>query len=161
MTRNLSHIARTGRPRLYKTQQELDKLIAGYFNDCDSRIKTTMNKDGDELTMLVPAPYTLSGLALYLGMDRHQLMEYEQHDEFHHSIRLARLKIAADMERRLYETPNQAGIIFGLKNNYGWRDTQEIRQTNVEETTHIYRPEKLPEPVEGEITGKGLPEPKE
>jgi hypothetical protein len=58
------------------------------------------------------------------------------------------------MERRLYETSNQAGIIFGLKNNYSWRDQSEQTVTNKGEQTVIYRPEKLPEPViEGEIVG--------
>lgn len=156
MVRRVSHIATTGRPRKYKTEAELVKAIDGYFDACDSRIKTFVDKDGNETTALVPEPYTMSGLAYAIGLDRWQLVEYAKHDAFYPTIANSRGRVERDMERRLYETPNQAGIIFGLK-NYGWRDTQEVRQTNVDEQVVIYRPEKL----DAIDIDNGLPEPKD
>jgi DNA-packaging protein gp3 len=150
-----------GRPRLYGTGDELRKAIDKYFNDCDSRIKTIWDKDGNETNMVVPAPYTISGLCLAIGMDRNQILEYAEHDEYSYHIKYARDRCIADVERRLLETSNQAGAIFWLKNNAFYRDTQEVRQTNVAEQTVIYRPEKLPDIVDGEIADKGLPEPKD
>lgn len=142
-----------GQPRAIKTKEELQKRIDKYFNDCDSRIKTFVDKDGNETTALVPQPYTMSGLAMSIGLDRARLLNYEREEtkEYYYTIKLARQRVEADMERRLYETSNQAGIIFGLKNNYGWRDERVIESTVKQESTVIYRPEKLPEPIEGEI----------
>lgn len=144
--------ATRGQPRSYKTGAELQAAIDKFFLECDSRLKTFVDKDGTEVTARVPAPYTISGLAMALHMDRARLIEYQEHDEYYYAIKEARQKCEADMERRLYETSNQAGIIFGLKNNYGWRDQSEQTVTSKAEQTVIYRPEKLPEPtIEGEI----------
>lgn len=150
---------RPGAPRLYKTREALQEAIDGFFLACDSRIKTFVDKDGNETTALVPAPYTISGLALAIGMDRSRLIEYGNNDEFYDTIKRAKQMCEADMERRLYETSNQAGIIFGLKNNYAWRDQSEQTVTSKGEQTVIYRPEKLPEPIEGEVVTRGMIEP--
>jgi hypothetical protein len=147
-------IAPEGKPRKYKTREELQKVVDDYFNTNDSRLKTFVDKDGNETTALVPAPYTISGLARAIGLDRAQIIEYGNNQEYYNVIKDARLRCQADVERRLLETSNQAGAIFWLKNNAGWRDEQIIDSTNRTETTVIYRPEKLPETTEGEIIDK-------
>lgn len=156
----VQHNAHTGRPRLYKSEAELQVKIDQFFLECDSRLKVFADsKTGEEIVARVPAPYTISGLALALGMDRHQLIEYESNQEFYHAIKVARERCAADVERRLLESSNQAGAIFWLKNNAQWRDQSEQTVTSKGEQTVIYRPEKLPEPIEGEVVTRGMIEP--
>ena len=100
-----------GRPRKFATATELRKKITAYFKERDRKGK----------------PYTVCGLALALGLDRKALIEYAQQPEFSNTIKKAKLRIEAQLEERLmdkaFSTP---GVIFNLKNNFGWRDEQKI-----------------------------------
>lgn len=105
----LKHVG--GRPPLYDSAEELDKLIQKYFDDCikDKR------------------PYTMSGLAYALGMDRRTLINYGKDEKFFHSVKRAKEFVEQSLEEKLISTPGIAtGIIFNLKNNYDWKDKQEI-----------------------------------
>lgn len=101
-----------GRPLKFKTVEELRKKIDGYFEMCDS-------KDSKEI-------YTVTGLCLFLDCDRDTLVNYSKREEFFGSIKKAKLKIEKSIEIRLMTTMNVAGAIFNLKNNFGWKDRQEI-----------------------------------
>jgi hypothetical protein len=151
-SRTIQKRSHAGAPRRYETAEALQAAIDQFFNQCDSRLKTFVDKDGNETTALVPSPYTISGLALAIGLDRARLIEYGNNDEFYNVVKAARQRCEADIERRLLESSNQAGAIFWLKNNAQWRDQTEQTVTSKGEQTVIYRPEKLPEPtIEGEI----------
>ena len=54
----------TGRPLKYKTAEELDKAIEQYYADCQKQMR----------------PYTMSGLAVALGIDRKTLLNYVTHN---------------------------------------------------------------------------------
>ena len=100
-----------GRPPLYDSVEELDILIKKYFDDCikDHR------------------PYTMSGLAFALGMSRRTLINYGKDEKFFHSIKRAKEFIEQSLEERLISTTGVAtGVIFNLKNNYDWKDKQDI-----------------------------------
>ena len=90
-------------------------------------------------------PYTVSGLALHLGCDEDTLSNYENKAEifmeegiekyerylkFFGALKRAKLAIKNYTERQLFRSSgNVVGAIFSLKNNYGWADKQEIKQT--------------------------------
>ena len=98
----------------YKTQEELQKGIDEYFKKCDKEKK----------------PYTMSGLAYHLDIDRRTLVNYGNQDLFFSQIKTAKQKIQAQLEENALEGKSNAIFtIFNLKNNYGWTDKQEI-QTN-------------------------------
>jgi hypothetical protein len=113
-----------GRPLKFKSAKELESLIEEYFDYCDNRIKT-FYKDGQDITASVPAPYTMSGLARRLKIDRKTLVNYSHKDEYFLTIKDARERVQEDIETRLMETHNQTGAIFNLKNNFGWQDKRE------------------------------------
>lgn len=116
-----------GRPLLYKTAEDMQKVIDEYFDYCDNRIKEIHDKEGSTVAITVPEPYTMSGLAYALGMDRRSIIEYKNRDEFFPTIKRARSKVERDVERRLLEGTNGAtGAIFNLKNNFGWRDQRDV-----------------------------------
>ena len=104
----------------YKTEKELQKGIEAYFNMCDEKQK----------------PYTMSGLALSLGIDRTTLVRYGDRDLLANLIKNAKQKVQAQLEENaLMGKGNAVFTIFNLKNNYGWRDQVEVK--NEHEITKV------------------------
>lgn len=78
-------------------------------------------------------PYTMSGLAYFLGTNRMTIMNSRNRNpEINEIIGRARDKIEQYVEEQLFVNPRTVGCIFNLKNNFGWQDKQEISvgQTN-------------------------------
>lgn len=100
-----------GRPLKYKDVKTMQKDIDKYFADCDKKKR----------------PYTVSGLAYALDTNRQTLLNYEDNEEFFDTIKRAKAKIELFNEEQLYNKDvSTTGVIFNLKNNYGWKDKQEI-----------------------------------
>ena len=106
-----------GRPRKYKSVEEMQKAIDNYFMQCDT----------EEL------PYTVAGLALALGFeDRCSLLDYMQYTDeddikFCHTIKRAKTKIESNVvQNMLLGKYNPTGSIFSLKNNFNYKDKQEV-----------------------------------
>lgn len=111
-----------GRPKKYNSVEEMQQLINDYFNYCDENKK----------------PYTVSGLANALDLTRQSLLNYEEDDEFFDTIKRAKSKIEQFAEECLFVGSNTAGVIFNLKNNYNWKDKQEIEaEVNTDVTINI------------------------
>jgi hypothetical protein len=122
-----------GRPKKYQTKEELSALIEEYFNKCDNRVVTKFSAQHGAFDVKEPEPYTMSGLAYWLGIDRDTLLRYSKEEEFYGTIKEARARVHADVERRLMET-NPTGAIFNLKNNFGWVDKTE---SEVKQSTEL------------------------
>lgn len=102
-----------GRPLKYETVEELDKAINKYFADCN----------------MLEEPYTITGLALALDVDRKTLINYEKRDEFFHTIKKAKLRVENYLEKKLIKDTSTTGIIFNLKNNFEWKDKSEVEHS--------------------------------
>ena len=102
-----------GRPPKYTNVEEMQEKIDKYFMECDARNE----------------PYTVTGLALTLDVDRRTLLNYSEKDEFFPTIKKAKLRVENYLEKRLINDSSTTGIIFNLKNNYDWRDKQEIEHS--------------------------------
>lgn len=129
-----------GRPLHFKSVEELQKQIDEYFKSCWTQ-KIDMfgnpvflkNKDGkktDEKVMVQSKPYTITGLAVFLGTNRETLMNYEEKEEYFDTIKRAKEICHTYAEESLFIGKNPAGAMFNLKNNYGWKD-----QTQTDITT--------------------------
>ncbi len=115
-----------GRPLKYESVEVLENLIDEYFKSDDAHLMTTT----DQGPVKIPAP-TMSGLALYLDMDRKTLYNYGKNSQFFPTIKRAKARVEQYLEKRLYG--NQVtGTIFSLKNNFDWVDKVESTNTNVE-----------------------------
>lgn len=100
---------KVGRPLKFKSVKELEDKIEAYFND-DSNY-----------------PYTVSGLAVWLDCDRKTLTNYEEKDKFFPTIKKAKTRIEASIEKgALLGLYNPTFAIFNMKNNFGWQDKQEV-----------------------------------
>ncbi len=139
-----------GQKRRFLTPEHLQAMVEEYFESCNGPM---LAKDGtlvrDNLGNIVKAqvrPYTLSGLALYLGISTETLRRYRQGrldsilDEmqaetgdvltFSRVVSNAKQRIEAYAESRLYDHDGQRGAQFVLDCCYGWVGAQE--RANIE-----------------------------
>lgn len=100
-----------GRPLLFGSVEELQKRIDDYFHYCDRKEK----------------PYTITGLAVFLDTSRQTLINYEGRNEYFDTIKKAKDQCEAYLEEGMMTNKlNPTACIFSAKNNYGWRDKQEL-----------------------------------
>lgn len=119
-----------GKPLKFKSPEELAKRIDEYFHYCDTHTTIEVMKNGERVEVPDPKPYTVSGLAYYLGTTRRTLLDYEaKNDEYFHTIRAAKAKIEAFVEESLWTPKIAQGVVFNLKNNFGWKEQQDINMS--------------------------------
>lgn len=117
---------KVGRPLAFKSVEELECKVNAFFSSDDAHVINYT--DGQEQKTFAP---TISGLAVYLGVDRKTIVNYSNKEEYFPTIKKARAKIEAHLEKRLFGN-NVTGTIFNLKNNFDWKDKSEVSNTNVE-----------------------------
>ena len=105
-----------GRPLKYETAGQLQADIDAYFHDC------IYDKDGNKRE--TQKHLTISGLAIALDVDRKTITNYESREEYFPTIKRAKTIIENYMEEKLFGN-NVTGVIFNLKNNFGWKDKKE------------------------------------
>ncbi len=111
-------MSKLGRPKIFNDVKEVEEKINAYFNYCEEKEK----------------PYTMSGLAYYLGISRQTLVNYSNQDQFFDTIKKARDRVQMQLEENaLSNKANPTFTIFNLKNNFDWKDNNEVK-TNVEIT---------------------------
>lgn len=76
-------------------------------------------------TFVPQRPLTITGLAVHLGTTRELLNNYSKTDYFHDTIKKARSIIHNYSEESLWTPMITSGVIFNLKNNWGWKDQTE------------------------------------
>lgn len=106
-------MAKTGRPKKYKSVKLMKEKIDMYFEMCDEKNE----------------PYTVTGLCLALDICRDTLLEYSKDKLFSDTIKKAKLKIENYLEKHLITDSSTTGIIFNLKNNFGWTDKQQLEHS--------------------------------
>lgn len=107
----------------YKTVEEMQAAIDKFFEDRDSQDR----------------PYTITGLALALGFtSRQALLNYEGYTDeedkpFFDTIKKAKGKVEDSVEEKLLSGKyNATGGIFNLKNNFDWKDKQEVENSGTQ-----------------------------
>lgn len=115
-------MAGRGRPLLFNSVEELQASIDSYFRD-------TPVED-----------WAICGLAVHLNTSRQTLCNFEGREDFFDTIKAAKDKVEFAYERRGIKRGN-AFDIFGLK-NFDWKDTQDIKQTNMDLTPTLTNEQK-------------------
>lgn len=111
-----------GKPPRFDSPEAFQRAIDDYFDACDTDKR----------------PYTMAGLANAVGLSRQGLLNYESTDrtggrdrQYVDAVKRARSAVEQWVEEQSLSRDRQvAGHIFNLKNNFGWRDTQEIEHTH-------------------------------
>jgi hypothetical protein len=149
-----------GRPRIWKSVEEMQAAIDEYFVLCEGEM--LRNEDGTPMLnkWLEPVyinrkPPTVTGLALYLGLNsRQSLLHYQGRKEYCDAVTRAKMRIEEYAETRLFDKEGCNGAKFNLSNNFGWieRQQQEISAPGGEPLQvqfNIPRPGQKKEPEEG------------
>lgn len=111
-------MAERGRPRAFNSVEELESKINNYFEYCNKENK----------------PYTMSGLAYYLDVDRKTIVNYTKDEEYFPTIKKARDRVQMQLEENaLMNISNSTFTIFNLKNNFDWKDRIETNTENFEQ----------------------------
>ena len=141
-----------GRPKKFKSVAELDKVIKYYF---DSITKTNLvfdtiisgyedgekkkpiyeqipvlNNAGEQIktTNYLEIP-SITALCLDIGITRETWSQYAKQKGFSDSIKRAKAKIEKYNIEQLYVPKIATGVIFNLKNNFEWRDQQDLNHS--------------------------------
>lgn len=143
-----------GRPMKFKTVAELQAAIEEYFDYCDNRSRSMYVKElGDNISISDPAPYTMSGLAYALDIDRKTLLNYSKNEQFFPTVKRARERVERDVEERMNDKSKfTPGLIFNAKNNFGWVDKSEVDQNIKGDVTFL---NDVPRPKGGDASGQG------
>lgn len=129
----MSEEKKVGRPPMYNSAEEIQSKIDEYFESCKGEIlynsegEPLMDKYGNVIRVGV-RPLTITGLALALGFtSRRALLNYQDKDEFVHTITRAKAKVEQYAEERLFDKDGANGAKFSLANNFeGWKEKREI-----------------------------------
>jgi hypothetical protein len=107
-----------GKPKKWTDVELFTKKVDAYFDECDAK-GAKDNKEGF---------YNLTGLALYLGfLDRHTLLSYDEALEFSPVLKKARARIEEQRTEWLCRGKGWGpGLMFDLKNNFGWADVMHL-----------------------------------
>jgi hypothetical protein len=115
--KRVMNMATVGHPRLWKTPEELEKAISGFWEHCEK------NKD-------IP---DVEGLAFYLGTSRKILNEYEKREEYSTTVKKAKTRIAHEKKQLAMKGVIPAAVFcFDFKNNHEYVDKIEHVNTNVD-----------------------------
>ena len=144
--RKVRRMAKVGRPLKFKSAKKLKEKIDEYFDSC---FETEYHVIEGGREVLIPKaiagqmpedmiikrqtqiePMTITGLAVYPDTSRETLLNYEGKKEFFDTINRAKEIIKAFAEKQLFVGKNPAGVIFNMKNNWGWKDSHEVTTDN-------------------------------
>lgn len=113
----------------YPTPKSLADKVEEYFDHCF--VMKYNQRLGVDVPVEVETP-TFAGLARYLGFgSRRELIAYknERDEGYEAVINDAKLRLEEYLEQKLVYAKQPAGIIFSLKNNANWEDTQKKQIT--------------------------------
>jgi hypothetical protein len=103
-----------GRPLKFQDPIAFDKMIDDFFINCEE----TGHKP------------TIEHLAVYMNCNHETLSDYEVREQFSASVKKARRRCLDWLISQGLDARNPAMHIFLAKNNYGYKDKQEI-DTNI------------------------------
>lgn len=134
-----------GQKRRFMSPMHLQCMVNEYFESCNGPLldrygNLVYDKDGNLVKTQVE-PWTVSGLALYLGVSTNTLKQYkfgridslldemradtDDYITFSSVVLQAKQKIESYAEKRLYDRDGQVGARFVLDNAFNWVSRKE------------------------------------
>lgn len=153
---------KVGRPRIYETAEQLRAAVERYFASItyerevivrrqeigeDERGRPIVKETPEILTDGKGKPVmetvwleepSIAGLRLYIGVSKSTWAGYADDEKLAPVATAARERVEARLVELLNTRNSTHGVEFNLKNNYGWKDKQEITRTNVDMTMEEY-----------------------
>ncbi len=121
-----------GRPRAFESPEEFTEAVSKYFGS----ITTTkpheqgrVDNNGDPIYITeFFEPPSITGLCLYLKISRETWSDYAKKPGFSDTATHARMLIESYLQNELLTSKYSQGIIFTLKNNFGWAEKVDVKQ---------------------------------
>jgi len=130
---------KVGCPPFYKTVDEMEIVIADYFETCKGQLlkdddgELIFDKKGKPIWVGVKPP-TITGLALHLGFNSRQaLINYQNKPEFNYAVTRAKARCEEYAEQQLYTRDGARGAEFTLSRNFKWKDPSKEREIDLKE----------------------------
>lgn len=122
-----------GRRRRFETPEALAKACKSYFNSCwrpkfDDKGNIIYTPEG-KLVFEQFRPYTVSGLALFLGISSEALRKYGKDEEYAEIVSAARQYVEMYTEEQLMSGMPTAKV--SLEHNFGWNKTDSLKDNEV------------------------------
>lgn len=119
-------IPKIGRPRKIKNAKQLEKLINEF-------LESRFDEDGKNIQ-----PLTMRGFCNYIGIVYDTLLEWEEkREDLTEPIKKLKEIVHEWCESQLYTNARTVGVIFALKNNWGWKDKTEVETKNTNTTLNV------------------------
>ena len=114
--------------RKWKDAKEFERVVNQYFESC-YQTRTDLAGNQYEVNII---PLTVRGLAHYLGVHHDTLCDWERtRPDISSTIKEAKDICHQFLEDALLDKNRPTiGVLFALKNNWGWTDKQEIESKN-------------------------------
>ena len=146
-----------GKPLLFDTPEKLEKALNDYFDSITiTELKYQLVKVGEDEegkpiygqepilnnkgTQVTRTRYyenpSILAMCRHIGTTRETIREYEMREGYVDTIKKAKARVEEYLENELYRKEQVTGVIFNLKNNFGWKDKQEI-ETSGEQNIKI------------------------
>lgn len=143
-----------GQKKRFVSPEHLQCMVNEYFESCNGPLldrygNLVYDNEGNIVKTQVE-PWTVSGLALYLGISTNTLKQYklgridslldemrvdtDDYMTFSSVVLKAKQKIETYAEKRLYDKDGQYGARFVLDNAFGWLSRKE--QAEIDNMTH-------------------------
>lgn len=151
-----------GRPRIYENAKKLKAAVERYFRSITYerdviiyRRELSEDKEGNPFVKEIPEflldskgnpvketvyreEPSIAALRLFIGVSKSTWAGYADDPEMTGVVAGVRDRMEARLEELLTTKNSVQGVVFNLKNNYGWKDKQEITQTSVGMTMEEY-----------------------
>lgn len=155
-------MAQVGRPRKYKTAKALREAVERYFSSItyqqkviiqrrevgeDEKGNIIVKETPEELLdengeVVMETVYreepSVASLRVFLGVSKSTWAEYAGDEKFGAVVAEVRDRMEARLVELLNTRNSTHGVEFNLKNNYGWKDKQEVQRTQVEMSVEEY-----------------------
>lgn len=103
----------------------MSNAVTIFRNITRSKLEAKVNAYFDRIKKKKLTP-SMTGLALELGCTRKNIIDYQETDEYGDILQTAKLRCENYLEEKMINGTPPTGLIFILKNNYGWNDKVEI-----------------------------------
>lgn len=144
------------RPKKFNEVKELQKLIGDYFLTITRSFeKYVVSEDWEKIPLLnnarkpiIETEYveipSILWMCEFVWIHRDTMLEYEKQEWFSDTIKEAKQRIERYNADSLFREKNVTGIIFNLKNNFGWVDKSEVdsKTINIDVTEEITEEQK-------------------
>lgn len=145
-----------GRERKYTTAARLARAVEGYWNSISYERPVVVSVPTGAVDMAGDVRYaskilpitereffrepSVGGLCLHLGISKQTWSSYQHSEELGRVCEEFMLRLEDHLVNKLdgNKTKTVQGVVFNLKNNFGWKDKTDVVQTNVGMTMEEY-----------------------